>query len=52
MDCSDLLKLRYDEFTTIVGEEMGGGCQTEPKGGSRGTIYIEMETEIREGLRG
>ena len=27
-------------------------CQAEPEGGSRGTIYIEMETEIREGLRG
>ena len=25
MDCSDPLKLGCDEFTTIVGEEMGGG---------------------------
>ena len=25
VDCSDPLKLGCDEFTTIVGEEMGGG---------------------------
>ena len=80
MDCSDLLKLGCDEFTTIEGEEMGGGkkvahtgetdfavvymhmphstqrpqdiCQAEPEGGSRGLIYIEIGTEIIEGLRG
>ena len=29
-----------------------GLCQAEPKGGSRGLIYIEIGTEIIEGLRG
>ena len=27
-------------------------CQAEPEGGSRGLIYIEIGTEIIEGLRG
>ena len=31
---------------------LGAICQAEPEGGSRGLIYIEIGTEIIEGLRG
>ena len=32
--------------------DMRTSCQAEPEGGSRGLIYIEIGTEIIEGLRG
>ena len=35
-----------------AGARIAPCCQAEPEGGSRGLIYIEIGTEIIEGLRG
>ena len=43
MDCSDPLKLGCDEFTTIVGEEMGGGKKVAHTGETDFTVvYMHM----------
>ena len=42
MDCSDPLKLGCDEFTTIVGEEMGGGKKVAHRRDSFTVVYMHM----------
>ena len=48
MDRSDPLKLGCDEFTTIVGEEMGGGKKMAHR---RDRLHCGIPDSLESGLR-